>query len=102
MTASGEETPAGREGYTRRRVFFLRQATQAEGSEQPESGKKEQQGSVEQPVLTRRHNDEINPDRELVALSTANLAAGLLRSFAVGGSQSRTLLNSGTRAEARW
>jgi SulP family sulfate permease len=47
-------------------------------------------------AMANRHNYEINPDRELVALGTANLAAGLLRSFAVGGSQSRTLLNSGT------
>jgi SulP family sulfate permease len=47
-------------------------------------------------TMANRHNYEINPDRELVALGTANLAAGLLRSFAVGGSQSRTLLNSAT------
>jgi SulP family sulfate permease len=46
--------------------------------------------------MANRHNYEINPDRELVALGTANLAAGLFRSFAVGGSQSRTLLNSAT------
>src|SRR5262249_37238510 len=31
-----------------------------------------------------------------VALGTANLAAGLFRSFAVGSSQSRTLLSSAT------
>jgi SulP family sulfate permease len=43
-----------------------------------------------------RHNYEIQPDRELVALGMANLAAGLFRSFAVGASQSRTLLNSAT------
>jgi SulP family sulfate permease len=47
-------------------------------------------------AMASRHNYEINPDRELVALGTANLAAGLLRGFAVGGSQSRTLLNSAT------
>jgi SulP family sulfate permease len=47
-------------------------------------------------AMANRHNYEINPDRELVALGTANLAAGLFRSFAVGGSQSRTLLNSAT------
>jgi SulP family sulfate permease len=47
-------------------------------------------------AMATRHNYEINPDRELVALGTANLAAGLFRSFAVGGSQSRTLLNSAT------
>jgi SulP family sulfate permease len=47
-------------------------------------------------AMADRHNYEINPDRELVALGTANLAAGLFRSFAVSGSQSRTLLNSAT------
>src|SRR5262245_19675090 len=47
-------------------------------------------------AMANRHNYEINPDRELVALGTANLAAGLLRSFAVGSSQTRTLLNSAT------
>ena len=47
-------------------------------------------------AMANRHSYEINPDRELIALGTANLAAGLFRSFAVGGSQSRTLLNSAT------
>lgn len=47
-------------------------------------------------AMADRHNYEIDPDRELVALGMANLAAGLFRSFAVGGSQSRTLLNSAT------
>ena len=47
-------------------------------------------------AMANRYNYEINPDRELVALGTANLAAGLFRSFAVGGSQSRTMLNSAT------
>src|SRR5262245_55003450 len=41
-----------------------------------------------------RHGYTINPDRELVALGAANLAAGLFQSFAVGSSQTRTLLNS--------
>jgi SulP family sulfate permease len=47
-------------------------------------------------AMADRHGYEIRPDRELVALGAANLAAGLFRSFAVGGSQSRTLLNSTT------
>jgi sulfate permease, SulP family len=47
-------------------------------------------------AMAIRHNYELHPDRELVALGMANLAAGLLRSFAVGASQSRTLLNSAT------
>jgi SulP family sulfate permease len=47
-------------------------------------------------AMATRHRYEIRPDQELVALGVANLAAGLFRSFAVGGSQSRTLLNSAT------
>ncbi|HKA08707.1 MAG TPA: SulP family inorganic anion transporter [Gemmataceae bacterium] len=47
-------------------------------------------------AMAGRHGYEIQPDRELVALGAANLIAGLFRSFAVGGSQSRTLLNSAT------
>lgn len=47
-------------------------------------------------AMAGRHHYEIQPDQELVALGMANLAAGLFRSFAVGGSQSRTLLNSAT------
>jgi SulP family sulfate permease len=47
-------------------------------------------------AMANRHNYEISPDRELVALGTANIAAGLFGTFAVGGSQSRTLLNSAT------
>src|SRR5262249_1377532 len=48
------------------------------------------------PAMGSHHNYEIEPDRELIAVGMANLAAGLFRSFAVGGSQSRTLLNSAT------
>jgi SulP family sulfate permease len=47
-------------------------------------------------AMAGRHGYAINPDRELVALGASNLIAGLFRSFAVGGSQSRTLLNSAT------
>jgi SulP family sulfate permease len=47
-------------------------------------------------AMASRHNYEIRPDQELVALGVANLAAGFFRSFAVSGSQSRTLLNSAT------
>jgi SulP family sulfate permease len=45
-------------------------------------------------VMASRHGYDINPDRELVALGASNLIAGLFHSFAVGSSQSRTLLNS--------
>lgn len=47
-------------------------------------------------VMASRHGYDINPDRELAALGASNLIAGLLQSFAVGSSQSRTLLNSAT------
>jgi SulP family sulfate permease len=47
-------------------------------------------------AMAGRHGYEIKPDRELMALGASNLIAGLFRSFAVGGSQSRTLLNSAT------
>src|SRR5262249_22763075 len=47
-------------------------------------------------VMAGRHGYDIQPDRELVALGMSNLAAGLLRTFAVGSSQTRTLLNSAT------
>jgi sulfate permease, SulP family len=47
-------------------------------------------------AMADRHRYDINPDRELVALGAANLLSGLFRSFPVGSSQSRTLLNSAT------
>jgi SulP family sulfate permease len=47
-------------------------------------------------AMAVRHGYEIKPDRELVALGASNLVAGLLHSFAVGSSQTRTLLNSAT------
>jgi sulfate permease, SulP family len=45
-------------------------------------------------AMAGRHGYDIRPQQEFLALGMANLAAGLFRSFAVGGSQSRTLLNS--------
>jgi SulP family sulfate permease len=47
-------------------------------------------------AMANKHGYDVRPNQELVALGLANLAAGLLRTFAVGGSQSRTLLNSAT------
>jgi SulP family sulfate permease len=47
-------------------------------------------------AMAARHGYHIDPNRELVALGVSNLVAGLFRSFAVGSSQSRTLLNSAT------
>jgi SulP family sulfate permease len=43
-----------------------------------------------------RHDYAVDPDQELVAFGAANVAAGLLCSFAVGSSQTRTLLNDAT------
>jgi SulP family sulfate permease len=47
-------------------------------------------------AMADRHKYALRPDRELFALGVANMAAGLFRSFAVGASQSRTMLNSAT------
>ena len=47
-------------------------------------------------AMAEKHGYEINPDRELLALGAANLATGAVQGFAVGGSQTRTLLNSAT------
>src|SRR5262249_9550896 len=47
-------------------------------------------------AMASRHSYVINPHKDLVSLGVATLAAGLFGSFAVGASQSRTLLNSAT------
>ena len=47
-------------------------------------------------AMAERHDYDINPDRELMALGMANLAAGAVQGFTVGGSQTRTLVNSAT------
>lgn len=47
-------------------------------------------------AMAERHDYDINPDRELMALGVANLAAGAVQGFTVGGSQTRTLVNSAT------
>lgn len=52
-------------------------------------------------AMAGRHKYEIQPDQELVALGMANFAAGMFRSYAVGASQSRTLLNSGTGGQTQ-
>lgn len=51
--------------------------------------------------VASRHGYSLDPDNELIALGTANLAAGVCCTFAVGASQSRTLLNdaSGGRTQ---
>jgi SulP family sulfate permease len=53
-------------------------------------------------AMAEKHGYEIDPDRELLALGTANLATGAVQGFSVGGSQTRTLLNSaaGGRTQA--
>ena len=46
--------------------------------------------------VASKHGYHIDADRELTAFGAANVAAGLLGCFAVGSSQTRTLLNDGT------
>ncbi len=45
-------------------------------------------------AMAEKHDYEIDPDRELLALGAANLATAAVQGFSVGGSQTRTLLNS--------
>lgn len=47
-------------------------------------------------TVAEKHGYNIDADQELVAFSAANVAAGMLCSFAVGSSQTRTLLNDAT------
>jgi sulfate permease, SulP family len=54
------------------------------------------EGVVLSRSVASRHSYAIDPDRELVAFGAANAAAGLLCSFPVGSSQTRTLLNDAT------
>jgi SulP family sulfate permease len=46
--------------------------------------------------MAGKHGYSIDPNRELVALGAANAAAGLVSGFAIGSSQTRTLLNDAT------
>lgn len=45
--------------------------------------------------VANRHGYALDPDRELVALGASNIAAAVCCSFAVGSTQTRTLLNDG-------
>jgi len=45
-------------------------------------------------AMAEKHDYQIDPDRELLALGMSNLATGAVQGFSVGGSQTRTLLNS--------
>lgn len=47
-------------------------------------------------TVARKHGYPLDPDQELIAFSAANIAAGLVGSFAIGSSQTRTLLNDAT------
>ncbi|MDH3226531.1 MAG: SulP family inorganic anion transporter, partial [Thermoleophilia bacterium] len=52
--------------------------------------------------ITGRHKDEtVDPDREMIALGTANLGAGFAQSFAVDGSLSRSSVNEGAGARSQ-
>lgn len=45
-------------------------------------------------AMAEKHGYQIDPDRELLALGAANIATGAIQGFTIGGSQTRTLLNS--------
>lgn len=45
-------------------------------------------------AMAEKHDYPIDPNRELVALGSANIASALFQGFTIGGSQTRTLLNS--------
>lgn len=45
-------------------------------------------------AMAEKHHYDVDANRELVALGSANVLSGLASGFAVGGSQTRTLLNS--------
>ena len=45
-------------------------------------------------AMAEKHDYDIDPDRELMALGAANIATSAVQGFSVGGSQTRTLLNS--------
>jgi SulP family sulfate permease len=45
-------------------------------------------------AMAEKHDYEIDPDRELMALGAANVVTSAVQGFSVGGSQTRTLLNS--------
>lgn len=47
-------------------------------------------------AMAEKHGYQVDADRELVALGSANILSGLASGFTVGGSQTRTLLNSAT------
>jgi SulP family sulfate permease len=52
--------------------------------------------------ITGRHKDEhVDPNREMIALGTANIGAGLAQSFAVDGSLSRSSVNEGAGARTQ-
>lgn len=52
--------------------------------------------------LTGRHKDEeVDPNREMVALGTANIGAGLFQSFTVDGSLSRSSVNESAGARTQ-
>lgn len=53
-------------------------------------------------TFSREQPGRWNPNRELVSQGAANLAAGLVGTFPVGGSFSRSSLNKSAGAKSRW
>lgn len=52
-------------------------------------------------TFAAKHQDEVNPNQELVALGVANVLSALCQGFAVSASQSRTAVADGTGARSQ-
>lgn len=53
-------------------------------------------------VLAVRHNDDVEPNRELLALGVANLVSGLMRGMPVGAGFSASVANETAGAQSKW
>jgi len=52
-------------------------------------------------AFAQRHGEQIDANREIMALGVANIAAGFAGGFAIGASQSRTTINDASGAQGR-
>jgi sulfate permease, SulP family len=59
------------------------------------------EGSSMARTFSKKHGYEINPDQELLALGTANLASGIFQGYPVGGSLSRSAVNDRSGAKTQ-
>ncbi|WP_051534466.1 SulP family inorganic anion transporter [Deefgea rivuli] len=51
-------------------------------------------------AFAQRHGDQVDANREIMALGVANIAAGFAGGFAIGASQSRTTINDASGAQS--